>query len=82
MSTLFTNGHLNGHLAARFRRSPAAAGYQFNSWSGLLATWRIWEQRARQRAGLRDIADDPHLLSDLGLTRDEALAQANEPFWR
>ena len=35
-----------------------------------------------QRAALREIAHDPHLLSDLGLTRDEALAQANKPFWR
>jgi uncharacterized protein YjiS (DUF1127 family) len=34
----------------------------------------------RQRADLRAIADDPHLLADLGLTTDEALEQANAPF--
>jgi uncharacterized protein YjiS (DUF1127 family) len=31
---------------------------------------------------LREIADDPHLLRDLGLTRDEALREAARPFWR
>jgi uncharacterized protein YjiS (DUF1127 family) len=36
----------------------------------------------QQRVDLREIADDPHLLGDLGLTRDEALEQANMPFWR
>jgi uncharacterized protein YjiS (DUF1127 family) len=47
-----------------------------------LETWRLWEERSRQRAALRDIADDPHLLADLGLTRDAALDQADKPFWR
>jgi uncharacterized protein YjiS (DUF1127 family) len=35
-----------------------------------------------QRASLREIADDPHMLRDLGLTREQALAHANRPFWR
>jgi uncharacterized protein YjiS (DUF1127 family) len=43
--------------------------------------WRVWDERSRQRAALRDIADDPHLLADLGLTREEALEQASQPFW-
>ena len=78
MSTLFNNGD----LALQCRRDPAAAGHQSNSWSALLAKWQLWERRARQRAALRDVADDPHLLSDLGLTRAEAITQANRPFWR
>jgi uncharacterized protein YjiS (DUF1127 family) len=53
-----------------------------NPWPVLLENWRVWKERMRQRAALRDIADDPHLLNDLGITRDEALAQANKPFWR
>src|SRR5262249_24237443 len=32
-----------------------------NSWPVLLANWRVWKERT-QRAALRDIADDPHLL--------------------
>lgn len=44
--------------------------------------WWSWLDRPLQRIALRAIADDPHLLSDLGLTRDEALREAAKPFWR
>ncbi|WP_453945796.1 MULTISPECIES: hypothetical protein [Bradyrhizobium] len=38
--------------------------------------------RPFQRMALRAIADDPHLLRDLGLTREEAQREASSPFWR
>jgi uncharacterized protein YjiS (DUF1127 family) len=41
-----------------------------------------WIARARQRAALADIADDKHLLSDIGLTREQALHEAGKAFWR
>ena len=44
--------------------------------------WWSWLDRPLQRIALREIADDPHLLSDLGLTREEALREAAKPFWR
>jgi uncharacterized protein YjiS (DUF1127 family) len=44
--------------------------------------WWSWLDRPLQRIALREIADDPRLLSDLGLTRDEALREATKPFWR
>jgi uncharacterized protein YjiS (DUF1127 family) len=44
--------------------------------------WWNWLDRPFQRIALRDIADNPHLLSDLGLTREEALREAAKPFWR
>ena len=44
--------------------------------------WWCWIDRPLQRIALREIADDPHLLSDLGLTREEALREAAKPFWR
>jgi len=44
--------------------------------------WWSWLDRPLQRIALREIADDPHLLRDLGLTREEALHEANKPFWR
>ena len=44
--------------------------------------WWSWLDRPLQRIALREIADDPHLLSDLGLTREEALREAARPFWR
>ena len=44
--------------------------------------WWNWLDRPFQRIALRDIADNPHLLRDLGLTREEALREAAKPFWR
>ena len=44
--------------------------------------WWNWLDRPFQRIALRDIADNPHLLNDIGLTRDEALREATRPFWR
>ncbi|WP_407179172.1 hypothetical protein [Bradyrhizobium sp. STM 3562] len=56
-------------------------GHQRNSWRLRLAKWLSCSERMHQRADLRAIADDPHLLADLGITRDEALEQGNAPFW-
>ena len=43
--------------------------------------WLSWLDRQYERKALRDIADDPHLLNDLGLTREEASREAAKPFW-
>jgi uncharacterized protein YjiS (DUF1127 family) len=43
--------------------------------------WWHWLDRPFQRIALRDIADNPHLLRDLGLTREEVLREAAKPFW-
>jgi uncharacterized protein YjiS (DUF1127 family) len=77
MSTLFAN---SGFLV-RVRRSATPADHQPNSWLTLLESWLVSSERMHQRADLRAIADDPHLLADLGLTRKEALEQADMPFW-
>lgn len=47
-----------------------------------LPGWWGWLDRRYQRTALREIADDPHLLKDLGLSREEALREAAKPFWR
>ena len=78
MSTLFANSE---HLA-RGWRSGISEGHQTSSWLSLLDRLLSCSERVHQRAGLRAIADDPHLLADLGLTREEAIKQANTPFWR
>jgi uncharacterized protein YjiS (DUF1127 family) len=44
--------------------------------------WWSWIDRSLQRIALREIADDPHLLRDVGLTREQALREAAKPFWR
>jgi uncharacterized protein YjiS (DUF1127 family) len=41
-----------------------------------------WTERSRRRTAFRDLADDPHLLNDIGLTRREAMDEADKPFWR
>jgi uncharacterized protein YjiS (DUF1127 family) len=59
--------------------------HQENWDAGLAERWRRWRFRwglHKERKALRDIADDPHMLSDLGLTRKQALEEADKPFWR
>ena len=41
-----------------------------------LRRWRLRWARHRQRKVLRDLADDPHLLADIGVTREQALGEA------
>jgi len=66
------------------RRPPAGGRHQCNSWPDGFALVDValrWNERGHQRAVLRDLADDRHLLDDLGLTRQQALDEA-KPFWR
>jgi uncharacterized protein YjiS (DUF1127 family) len=44
-----------------------------------LATWLV---RNGQRKALRELTQEGHLLSDIGLTREEAFREAAKPFWR
>ena len=52
-------------------------GHQ-KSWgvSHELRRWRLRWARHRQRKVLRDLANDPHLLADIGVTREQALQEA------
>jgi uncharacterized protein YjiS (DUF1127 family) len=64
---------------------PARPLHQSSSGTSPLAgppSWWNWLDRPLQRIALREIADDPRLLSDLGLTREQALHEAARPFWR
>jgi uncharacterized protein YjiS (DUF1127 family) len=40
----------------------------------------VWTQRRRTRNALRDLSD--HSLRDIGLTADQARAEADKWFWR
>ena len=67
-----------------FPHTPARQGHQSN-WDRrppASAAGSSWAERRRQRAALRDLAEDTHLLDDLGLTREQALREAAKPFWR
>jgi uncharacterized protein YjiS (DUF1127 family) len=64
---------------------PAMSHHQSSSGTSAgirLLGWLSWVDRPLQRTALREIANDPHLLRDLGLTREEALREAAKPFWR
>ena len=40
----------------------------------------LWMERARQRRELAELSD--RMLRDIGLTRTDAWAEADKPFWR
>ena len=42
----------------------------------------LWMARQQQRHALADLAEDKHLLADIGLTREQALREAGKPLWR
>jgi uncharacterized protein YjiS (DUF1127 family) len=50
----------------------------------LSATFRTWITRRRQRQALAELVErnDPHLLEDIGVTREEALRKAAKWFWQ
>ena len=76
MSTFFSDSNLLP-LSQRSRMDCRPRSISL----GLLRRWRRWNERSRQRAALRNLAEDKHLLDDLGLTRQEALDEADRPFW-
>ena len=47
-----------------------------------LNTVATWIARSGQRWALRELAEEGRLLSDVGLTREQALREAGKPFWR
>jgi uncharacterized protein YjiS (DUF1127 family) len=82
MSTSFTDRLSFPTIPAH---DPPARLHQPNSGSIPAVRWRGWSgwaARLRLRKALRDLADDRHLLDDLGLTREQALEEADKPFWR
>jgi uncharacterized protein YjiS (DUF1127 family) len=57
--------------------------HQKNWGAALTQGWRRWclrWARHSQRKELRDLADNPHLLRDIGVTREQALEEAGKPF--
>lgn len=55
-----------------------------NQSSGLVAALRTlsaWMERSQQRRALGELAQDEHMLADIGLTWEQALGEAAKPFW-
>jgi uncharacterized protein YjiS (DUF1127 family) len=74
MPTLMTYTELRGSQLHQ-KNWGAAPGHQWHR-------WRLRWARHGQRMALRDLADDPHLLADIGVSRQQALEEADKPFWR
>ena len=82
MSTTFSDA-LPLSIASPAR--PADGLPQINSWRATMTPWRVtrlWAARTSQRKALGDLAEQGHLLADIGLTRAQALHEAGKPFWR
>ena len=47
-----------------------------------LNTVATWIARIGQRRALRELAEEGRLLRDVGLNRQQALREADKPFWR
>jgi len=61
---------------------PAVTGHSF-SLSGLLNILRTWEDRARFRWSLKEMASTaPHLIDDMGLTKKQVEAEIAKRFWQ
>lgn len=43
---------------------------------------RMMARRAFRRDLARQIEASPHLIRDIGMTREEALCEIEKPFWR
>jgi uncharacterized protein YjiS (DUF1127 family) len=79
MSTYFSDA---SPYTPRRCHGPPTRHYQSNSWLRLSNKLLRWSERRRRRAAFRDLADEPHLLDDIGLSRQEAMDEANKPFWQ
>ena len=68
---------------ARHHTRPRRLSHsQSSSWLRVLDQLLRWTERSRRSAAFRDLADNPHLLRDIGLTRREAIDEADKPIWR
>jgi ornithine cyclodeaminase/alanine dehydrogenase-like protein (mu-crystallin family) len=68
--------------AGRSPRDAILAKIRKSALSACLNTVAAWIVRSGQRRALRELAEDGRLLSDVSLTREQALGEAGTPFWR
>jgi uncharacterized protein YjiS (DUF1127 family) len=64
------------------KMGPSVIAKMHSIVSGPVRTFAMWSVRMAERRALRELAEDPHLLNDIGLTREEALREAEKLFWR
>ncbi|GAA4255844.1 DUF1127 domain-containing protein [Azospirillum brasilense] len=70
------NGSMNTRTDARERSGQGVGGALVT----LFDTVATWNERRRQRRALEALPD--HLLQDIGLSRADAVTEADKPFWQ
>jgi uncharacterized protein YjiS (DUF1127 family) len=68
------------HLHRDAFRAPAALDRLTSGVKRAVETTRTWRQRSRERYQLGALSD--RMLSDIGITRADAVFLSNKPFWR
>jgi uncharacterized protein YjiS (DUF1127 family) len=68
------------HLHRDALRAPVALDRLTGSVKRAFDSVRAWRQRSRDRAELSALSD--RMLSDIGITRADAVFLSNKPFWR
>ena len=74
MSRAATLGAISRHASRHERK--------LSTWASGRAWIEPWAVRRRQRRALAALAEDDHLLDDIGVSRDEARREAAKPFWQ
>jgi len=63
------------------RNGAAASSYRRPGWATWFLLWCVrCSERSRQRQALAEL--DDHALKDIGVTRQQAIAEAAKPFWK
>ena len=62
-------------------KAAAASSHRRPGWGFRLLQWCTrCSERSRQRQALAEL--DDHFLKDIGVTRQQAIAEAAKPFWK
>jgi uncharacterized protein YjiS (DUF1127 family) len=81
-----SNYSLQGLTLPREPANMRALRQQFASSSSIdawLRTLGFWIDRSQQRRQLGELAElNDYLLKDIGVSREEAMREAEKPFWR
>jgi uncharacterized protein YjiS (DUF1127 family) len=64
----------------RTLRQQSVSSSSIDAW---LRTLELWIDRSRQRRQLGELAElNDYLLKDIGVSREEAMREAEKPFWQ
>ena len=68
------------HLHTGALRAPAGLGRVTGAFKRVLDTLHTWRRRSRERDQLGALSD--RMLSDIGITRADAVFLSSKPFWK